>query len=162
MILLESVYQLEYYVPQYQSELEYLERIQYLTTRIGYQFDEQEEHDLEHIEQVVKLCQSIATETGELATIALERCLALFRETAEILRHSIEESGANEVLVLNLLKEKQLVEQVYGEGSWEELLEHMFRTGGGPKQSGAQKAEAFVRRTCGNIESLDDWKPERQ
>jgi len=155
MILLESVYQLENYVPQYRSELEYLERIEYLTNRIGYDFDEEEAHELDHIKQVVALCQSIASDTQELADVALERCMALFRETAEILRHSIEESADNEVLVLNLLKERSLVEQVYGSGAWERILSHMFRTVGGTKQSGAQKAESFVRRSCGNIEGLD-------
>jgi hypothetical protein len=154
MILLESVYQLENYVPQYRSELEYLRRIDYLTGRIGYEFDQEEEHELEHIKQIVALCQSIASDTQELAGIALERCMALFRETAEILRHWIEEASSNEVLVLNLLKERTLVEQVYGSGSWETILSHMFRTAGGPDQSGAQKAESFVRRTCGNIEDL--------
>jgi len=156
MILRESVYQLEYYVPDYISELEYLTRIEGLTQEIGYELDEEEEHELDHIRQVVKLCQSITSDTKELAAIALERCMALFRETAEILRHSIEESGSNEVLVLNLLKERQLVERVYGPGSWEILLGHMFRSSGGAGMSGAQKAERFVRKTCGNVEGLDD------
>ena len=154
MILLESVYQLENYVPQYRSELEYLQRIEYLTERIGYQFDQEEEHELEHIKQVVALCQSIASDTQELASVALERCMSLFRETAEILRHWIEEASNNEVLVLNLLKERAVVEKVYGSGSWETILSHMFRTVGGPEESGVRKAESFVRRTCGNIEDL--------
>jgi len=155
MILLESIYQLENYVPQYRSELEYLERIEYLTGRIGYEFDPEEEHELDHIKQVVTLCQSITTDTQELANVALERCMALFRETAEILRHSIEDASSNEVLVLNLLKKRELVEQVYGTGAWESILSHMFRSAGEPGQSGAEKAESFVRRTCGNIEGLD-------
>ncbi len=154
MILLESVYQLENYVPQYRSELEYLQRIERLTDRIGYDFDREEEHELGHIRQVVALCQSIATDTQELANVALERCMTLFHETAEILRHAIEEASGNEVLVLNLLTERTLVEQVYGAGSWEAILKHMFRSTGGPGQSGAEKAESFVRRTCGNIEGL--------
>ena len=154
MILLESVYQLENYVPQYRSELEYLQRIERLTNRIGYAFGREEEHELNHIRQVVSLCQSIATDTQELVNVALERCMTLFHETAEILRHSIEEASSNEVLVLNLLIERALVEQVYGAGSWETILKHMFRAVGGPEESGAQKAESFVRRTCGNIEGL--------
>lgn len=154
MILLESVYQLECYVPQYRNELEYLQRIKRLTDRIGYDFDQDEEHELNHIKQVVALCQSIATDTQELANVALQRCLTLFRETVEILRHSIEEASSNEVLVLNLLTERALVEQVYGAGSWETILKHMFRAVGGPEESGAQKAASFVRRTCGNIEGL--------
>ena len=125
MILLESVYQLENYVPQYRSELEYLQRIERLTNRIGYAFGREEEHELNHIRQVVSLCQSIATDTQELANVALERCMTLFHETAEILRHSIEEASSNEVLVLNLLIERALVEQVYGAGSWETILKHI-------------------------------------
>jgi hypothetical protein len=156
MILRESVYQLEYYVPDYISELEYLNRVEYLTQRIGYELDEEEEHELDHIRQVVKLCQSITTDTNELAAIALERCIALFKETAEILRHSIEESGSNEVLVLNLLKERQLVERVYGPGAWEALLEHMFRSSGETGESGVEKAERFVRESCGNMEALNE------
>ncbi len=154
MILLESLYQLENYVPLYHSELEYLERIGSLTSRIGYEFDQEEEHELDHIKQVVALCQSIASDTQELAEIALERCMTLFRETAEIMRHAIEESSNNEVLVLNLLNERELVERVYGPGSWETILAHMFRSVGGPEDSGVKKAQAFVRSTCGNIEGL--------
>jgi hypothetical protein len=156
MILRESVYQLEYYVPDYISELSFLVRIEGLTRDIGYELDEEEEHELDHIRQVVKLCQSIAADTKELATIAIQRCMTLFRETAEILRHSIEESGSNEVLVLNLLKERQLVERVYGPGTWEALLEHMFRSSGEAGMSGREKAERFVRKTCGNMEALDE------
>jgi hypothetical protein len=155
MILLESIYQLENYVPKYDGELEYLERIKYLTDRIGYRFDPEEAHELDHIKQVVNLCQSISSDTQELATVALERCMALFRETAEILRHSIEDASNNEVLVLNLLRERDLVEQVYGTGAWERILNHMFRSTGESGQSGAEKAEAYVRGSCGNIESLD-------
>jgi len=156
LILMESVYQLEYYVPQYRSETEYLEQVETLTERIGYRFNEEEEHELNHIRNVVRLCRSIADDTYSLAVTALERCMTLFRETAAILHHAVEESASNEVLVLNLLKEKQLVERVYGTGSWEHLLDLMFRTRGGKGESGVKKAEAFVRATCGNVESLDD------
>ena len=135
--------------------MEYLERIENLTDRLGYEFDQEEEHELDHIKQVVTLCQSITTDTQELANVALERCMALFRETAEILRHYIEDASSNEVLVLNLLKERGLVEQVYGAGAWESILSSMFRSAGEPGRSGAEKAESFVRRTCGNIEGLD-------
>jgi hypothetical protein len=155
MILMESIYQLENYVPQYRSELEYLQRIEDLTGRIGYEFDQEEEHELDHIKQVVALCQSITSDTQELANVALERCMALFRETAEVLRHSIEEAAGNEVLVLNLLKERGLVERVYGDGAWETILSDMFHSIGTPGRSGAEKARSFVRRTCGNIEGLE-------
>lgn len=155
MILRESVYQLEFYVPQYLQELEYLTRIEYLTQRIGYDLDEEEEHELAHIRQVVKLCQSIASDTRELAAIALERCKSLFGETAEIIRHAIEESESNEVLILNLLKERELVEQVYGPGSCEALMNHIFRCAENDRQGGLEKALQFVKDSCGNIEALN-------
>jgi hypothetical protein len=154
MILRESFYQLEFYVPQYLRELEYLDRIEYLTQRMGYQLDEEEEHELQHIKQVVRLCQSIASDTRELAAIAIERCRSLFRESAEIIRHSIEEGSDNEVLVLNLLREESVVETVYGSGASEEIFQHMFRHFDAPGKSGREKAREFARRSCGNIESL--------
>lgn len=154
MILRESFYQLEYYVPQYLRELEYLDRIEYLTQRVGYQLDEEEEHELGHIKQVVRLCQSIASETRELAAIAIERCRSLFRESAEIIRHSVEEATDNEVLVLNLLREHQLVDAVYGSGAGESILQHMFRHVDAPGKCGREKALDFARRTCGNTDGL--------
>ncbi len=155
MILRESVYQLEFYVPEYLQELEYLTRIDYLTKRIGYEYDEEEEHELAHIRQVVKLCQSIATDTKELAAVALQRCKSLFQETKELLRHTIEESGSNEILVLNLLKERNLVEQVYGPGSCAAIANQMFRFSRIEGNSGIEKAVHFVKQSCGNVEAID-------
>ena len=63
--------------------------------------------------------------------------------------------AGNEVLVLNLLKERGLVERVYGDGAWETILSDMFHSIGTPGRSGAEKARSFVRRTCGNIEGLE-------
>lgn len=154
MILRESFYQLEYYVPQYLRELEYVQRIEYLTQQVGYQLDEEEQHELEHIKQVVRLCQSIASETRELAAIAIERCRSLFRESAEIIRHSVEEAPDNEVLVLNLLREQALVDAVYGSGATESIFGLMFRHVEAPGQCGWEKALEFVRGACGNTDSL--------
>lgn len=154
MILRESFYQLEFYVPQYLCEMEYLERIEYLMQRIGYTLNEEEEHELQHIKQIVRLSQSIASETRELASIATERCRSLFRESAQIIRHSVEESGDNEVLVLNLLREEPLLEQVYGAGAAEAIFAHMFRHLDAPGKSGRDKAREFALERCGNTASL--------
>ncbi|MBN1835611.1 MAG: hypothetical protein JW820_07155, partial [Spirochaetales bacterium] len=144
MILTESLYQLERYAPQYSREKEQVERLSELTRRMGYGLDDEEEHELDHIRQVARLSQGIAADTGELASIALERCRSLFRETAELIRHSIEEAGDNEVLVLNLLRDNSLLDQVYGPGAGEEILSHMFRGVEQPAASGKDKALAYA------------------
>ncbi len=154
MILRESLYQLEVYSPRYGAELEQAERIGYLARRIGFELDEEEAHELEHIRQVVKHGQGVAAYARELAERALERCRSLFRETAELLRHLIEEAGGNEVLVLNLLRERAVLERVYGEGAAERILAHMFRKTEEPGASGLDKALDFAKRNCGNIEAL--------
>jgi hypothetical protein len=154
MILRESLYQLEFYAPMYAQELEQAQRIIYLTQRVGHELDEEAEHELTHIRRVAELCQTIAGYSRDLAGVAIERCRSLLRETAEVIRHSVEESSDNEILVLNLLRERALIEQVYGPGSSEEILAHMFRhdeTRGG---SGSEKALAFAMEKCGNIEAL--------
>lgn len=155
MILRESLYQLEFYAPRYGQELEQAERIEYLARRVGLDLSEEEAHELEHIRQIVKHGQAVAAYTRDLAERALERCRSLFKETAEILRHLIEESGANEVLVLNVLSQRQLVERVFGPGSAEEILAHMFRNSDLPGATGMEKGLAFVRERCGNTEALE-------
>jgi hypothetical protein len=155
MILRESLYQLEHYVPQFLAELESLERIEYLAQKIGYLPDEEEERELLSLRDVIRFCQTIASDTRELCTIALERCRSLFRESATVLRHFLQESEGNEVLVLNLLAEQELVERVYGTGSCEEILAHIFRKFGRPEQTGVEKAREFALQACGNVEALD-------
>jgi hypothetical protein len=154
MILVESLYQLENYAPRYAQEMEQVQRIEYLTQRIGYDLGEEEEHELRHIREVAQLCQGISEDTRELASIALERCRSLFRETAEVIRHSIEEAAENEVLVLNLLREHGLVDSVYGAGECDAILEHMFRSVQHSGLTGRQAAEKYARERCGNVEGL--------
>ena len=155
MILRECLYQLEEYSPRYGAELEQAERIEYLAHRVGFELDEEEAHELEHIRQIVRHGQGVAAYTRELAERAIERCRELFRETADLLRHFVEEAGGNEVLVLNLLREQALLDRVYGVGAAEQILAHMFRRVEAPGSSGRQKALAFVRRNCGNTEALN-------
>ena len=154
LILRECLYQLEAYAPRYGGELAQAERIEYLARRSGFELGEEEAHELELIRQTVQHGQGVASYVLELARRSLERCQALFQETAKLLRLFMEEAGGNEVLVLNLLREQETVERVYGKGAAEQILAHMFRRQGDPGATGLQKALAFVRRRCGNSEGL--------
>ncbi len=158
MILRECIYQLEVYVPRYGQELEQAKRFQRLAVRIGFTLDEEEAHELVHIRQIVKRGKSVATYALELAQRALERCHDLFSETAELLRHLIEEAGDNEVLLLNLLVQRPLIDAVYGPGAAEQILAHMHRNIELPGASGLEKALEQVRKRCGNIEALEREK----
>jgi hypothetical protein len=154
MILRECLYQLEVYAPRFEAELEQTERLEDLARRIGSALGEEEAHELEHIRQIVKHGQGLASYSRELAEQALERCRALFHRAAELLRHLVEEAGRNEVLVLNLLREREAVDRVYGEGGAERLFSHMFRNSGKPGATGLAKALAYARKNCGNTEAL--------
>jgi hypothetical protein len=154
MILRECLYQLEVYAPRYEAELEQVERLEELSRRASSRLGEEERHELDHIRQIAKHGQEMAAYNRELAEQALERCRALFRQAAELLTHFIESAGQNEVLVLNLLREREAVDLVYGEGGAERLFSHMFRKSGRLGTSGLAKAMAFARRHCGNSEDL--------
>jgi hypothetical protein len=158
MILRECIYQLEVYVPKYGQELEQAKRLQRLAVRIGFALDEEEAHELVHIRQIVKRGKSVAFYALELAQRAMERCHDLFQETAELLRHLIEEAGSNEVLLLNLLVQRPLIDAVYGPGSSEQILAHMCRQIERPGASGLEKALEQARMRCGNTEALDREK----
>jgi hypothetical protein len=155
MILRECIYQLEVYAPRYGLELKQAERIEYLSRRIGSALDEEEAHELERIRQVVKRGQSVASYTLELAERALERSRTLFSETAELLRHLIEEADGNEVLLLNLLANRQSLDAVYGPGAAEQILAHMHRHIEPSGASGLAKAMEQARKRCGNTEALE-------
>jgi hypothetical protein len=154
MILRECLYQLEAYAPRYGAELEQVERLEELSRRAGSRLSEEERHELDHLRQIGKHGQEMAAYARELAEQALERCRALFQEAAELLRHFIESAGRNEVLVLNLLREREAVDRVYGEGGAERLFSHMFRKSDKSGASGLAKALAYARRHCGNTETL--------
>jgi hypothetical protein len=154
MILRECLYQLEVYAPRYEAELAQAERLEELARRVGTGLGEEEGHELEHIRQIVRHGHELASYARELAEQALEHCKGLFRQAAELLRHFIEEAGRNEVLVLNLLREREAVDRVYGEGGAERLFSHMFRNTGKSGASGLAKAQAFARKHCGNTEAL--------
>jgi hypothetical protein len=154
MILRECLYQLEVYAPRYGAELEQAESLEELSRSLGARASEEEAQQLERIRQVVKQGHGMAAYTRGLAERSLERCRELFAQAAELLWTYIEALGRNEVLVLNLLREKAALDRVYGAGGAERLFSHMFPRGGRAGATGMDRAMAFARRHCGNVEAL--------
>ena len=154
MILRESLYQLEFYVPQYAQEHELLDKIETLAGGIGYEYSVGEYHEIHHLRQLDNLSQTITSDIKERADRAIEQCNSLFRETAEMLRHYVEESADNEVLVLNLLQHRELIEGIYGVGALEELFAQMYDKTDLPGTDGMSRAISYVRQHSGNITAI--------
>ncbi len=160
MILRESVYQLEYYAPLFQQEQGYIARMQSLAARLGYTRGEAELDKLEQMKEIDQQSQLAIEEARALAYRALDRSHMLFQKTAEVIRLHIAESGRNEVLVLNLIRNRELVEKVYGPGSLEAIFSEMFRYADLPGATGMEKALRFTRERCGNTDGLPADGPE--
>ena len=158
MILRESLYQLEYYVPQYMEEHRLLDKIETLATDVGYLFSDVERHELLHLRQLDRLSQTITSDIKDHAKRAIEQCNSLFKETAEVLRHHMEESGTNEVLILNLLKERELVDSTYGADVLEDLFSEMLKTTDITGSSGIEKAINFVKEHSGNTSVIEQME----
>jgi hypothetical protein len=154
MILRESIYQLERYVPRFEQEHENVKRIDTLMEKYEYELDDENIHELGHIRELDSLFQTIIEDTRSLSLATLERCRSVFRETATVLRHFMVESATNEVLVLNLLRERELLEKVYGDGAPEQILTDMFEHIDIPGSTGIAKALNYVKTHCSNVDSL--------
>jgi hypothetical protein len=98
----------------------------------------------------------LSAETEALAVRLMGRCEALFTGTAEVLRHFIEGSADNEILVKNLIQNLDLFETVYGEGTGERIFWIMFRHKGLDGSTGLEKACTFARMRCGNVTGLPE------
>jgi hypothetical protein len=161
-ILKESLYQLERYSPQYEREQEEISRFETLARSIGYTFSPEEMGELEHLRSLSSISMNLSAETEGMTVRLMERCESLFRGTAEVLRHFIEGSAENEILVQNLLQNVGLFDTVYGEGAAERIFWVMFRRKGLDGSTGLEKATAFTRERCGNtagIPGMGEKKP---
>jgi hypothetical protein len=154
MILKESFYELQYYDVQYTQEHDYIEKIQTILPQLGYELNDSEMHEIDHIKEIDNLSQNIMTNTRSHAEIALNRCKALFLDTSEILLHILQESGRNEVLVLNLLREQELVDKIYGLGALEKIFAKMYEQLNSRGKTSMIKAIHFLKQTGGNITGL--------
>jgi hypothetical protein len=84
----------------------------------------------------------------------MERCEALFAGTADVIRNFVASQSDNEILVLNLLEHRDLIEKVYGEGSAESIFWEMCKGRGFTGRSGLERAINFARTKCGNTSAL--------
>ena len=154
MILRECVYQLEHYAPLFHQEHDYIERMESLAARLGYTPGEAELDKLAQMKEIDRQSQLAGEQTRDLAWRTLDRSHILFQKVAEVIRLHVAESGHNEVLVLNLIRQRELVEKVYGPGSLEAIFVEMFRYADLPGSTGMEKALRFTRERCGNLAGL--------
>lgn len=154
MILRESLYQIERYMPEYEREQSQLGRIEQTAREIGHALTAVERREIGHLHALTDISGKLRKETEELAQRMVERCRSLFQGTSEVLRHLIESSRDNEVLVQNMLQHEGLLERVYGAGAADAIFREMC---GGPEAVGAtgkEMAREFAVRRCGNSEAL--------
>lgn len=154
MILRESVYQLEHYGPLFRQEHALIAEAEALARQAGYGPGDEEMAELSRIREIGTQTRLVVRENREMAERSFERCRELFRKTAEMVRLHIEESASNEILVLNLLRERPLVERTYGEGALEEILSRQLSGLDLPGDTAVEKARALVSRSCGNTAGI--------
>ena len=154
MILRESVYQLEFYVPQYIQERQHIRKIESLSRKLGYVFSAEEMHELDHIKEIDELSRSLVRDTKRTATRSIERCKSLFERTAEILKHVMKESEENEILILNLIKEKKLLEKIYRPEGVDEIFSDMYKHTDIPGRTGVDRALNYIKKYSGNITGI--------
>ncbi len=154
LILTESLYQLDQYIPEFHKEQAQIDRIEKIAKRIGYAFNADELHELEHLRALSEISLKVTADTEELTLRLMERCEALFKGTAEVIRHLIESTRENEILVQNLLQNVDLLEKVYGEGSAERIFQAICRHKRLDGRTGLEKAVNYARTRCGNVTGL--------
>ncbi len=101
-----------------------------------------------------ELAARVASESAELATRVMERCRTVFSATLEVVHRLLTKVHDNEILVLNLVRNADLLEQVYGRAAADEILSALCR---GPGREGTppfERALEYVREKCGNTTGL--------
>jgi hypothetical protein len=154
LMLRELLYQIERYAPEYQKEREEIARIEEIARKSGRALSREERGEIERLNALGVISVKLGSEAEDLARRVIERCTELFKSTAEVVRHMMEEAGENEILVLNLLRSLPEFEVVYGKDAAEHLFANLFRTLDIPGGSGLEKALHFVREKCGNVSGL--------
>jgi hypothetical protein len=153
-ILQESLYQIERYTPELEKEKGEISRILDLAQSTGYRFSLEERAELERLKALDEISVKLAAEAEELALRVMERCEALFAGTADVIRNFLASQNDNEILVLNLLEHRALIEKVYGEGSSEAIFWDLCKGRGFTGRSGLERAVNFVRAKCGNTSAI--------
>jgi len=151
LILQEALYQVERYAPELQKEREEIQRLLAMADASSYHFTEEERAELARLETVEGISSALARDSVDLAKRIMGRCETVMTRTAEVIRRFIVSASDNEILILNLLENRDLVENVYGVGAAEAVLRDLCA---GPQfvgPTGVQRALSFVRTHCGNV-----------
>jgi len=156
LILQESLYQIERYAPELEREKKEINRILELARTTGNAFTPEERAELERLQGLSETSVRFAAESEELALRVAERCEALFVGTAEVIRHFMASARDNEILIQNLVQNRGLLDQVYGEGAAERIFSELCRGKGYTGRTGLERAMNFVRAKCGNITALKE------
>jgi hypothetical protein len=156
MILKENFYESEYHDVQYAQEHKYVVKIESLFNKPGHELNDSERHEFNHIKEIDKLNRKIITDTKNHTKLALDRCKTLFHETSEILLHIVHESRKNEILILNLLIERELVDKIYGCNAHERIFSQMYKSMPNLGNTGLEKAINYCKYNCGNITGLPE------
>lgn len=151
LILQESLYQVERYTPELDGEKSEIARIME-QARAG-------SSEPERLQALAEISAKLAVDSAELARGVLRRCEELLEGTARVIRRFGASANDNEILVLNLLQNRDLVERVYGAGAAETIFAELCTGPGFKGRTGTDRALAFVRARCGNVSGLEPGKP---
>ena len=155
MILEESLYQIERYSPELDKEKSEIARIMELARAQARGFPPDQRAELERLRALDEISAKLAVDSAELARVVMGRCEELLEGTASVIRRFGTSANDNEILVLNLLQNRDLVEKVYGEGAAEAILAELCTGHGFKGRTGIDRALAFVRARCGNVSGLE-------
>ncbi len=158
LILHESLYQIERYSPELDEEESEIGRIMALARGGGPGFGPDQRAELERLQALDGISAKLAVDSAELARVVLGRCEELLEGTAKVIRRFGVSANENEILVLNLLQNRGLVEKVYGAGSAEAIFSELCAGSGFKGRTGVERALSFVRARCGNISGLEPGK----
>ncbi len=155
LILHESLYQIERYSPELDKEKSEIARIMELARADTPGFPPDQRAELERLHALDEISAKLAVDSAELARVVLGRCEELLEATAHVIRRFGTSANDNEILILNLLQNRDLVEKVYGEGAAETIFAELCTGPGFKGRTGLDRALAFVRARCGNVSGLD-------
>ena len=154
LILQESLYQIERYTPELEREKAEINRILQLARAPGSNLTEGELAELERLRALDEASMRAAVESEEMTRRVMERCETIYAAAAEVIRHFVTGERDNEVLVLNLLQNRELVEKIYGSGGLEAIFQELFAGTEVPGGTGVERALSFARARCGNVTAL--------
>ncbi len=155
LILEESLYQIEHYTPELETEKGEMGRLLDMARAVNTPFSAEERAELERLRALDETTAKLAADSARLAQGVIRRCESLLVGTARVIRDFAAGAADNEILILNLLINRGLVDKVYGKGTAEALLGELCAGRGLPAGTGIERATAFARARCGNVSALE-------